>query len=125
MIRIAILSGLILIAGCNVQLKDPVQDFIPGTYARHSEHEYGKEFDTLIISVQNRIPNEYSILRKWKYERVLDGERLEPEFKQIITTGIYNAKNKLLQESQTLAVYTFDPDRTVLFAGKTQYKKVK
>jgi hypothetical protein len=121
----AFITGLLIIAGCDTQSADPIQEFIPGTYVRFSKHEFGTEWDTLVISVQNPIANEYQILRKWKYERVLDGQKLDPEYKRVITSGIYNTKEELLRESQTLAVYTFDPGRAVLFAGKSEYNKLK
>ncbi|MEO7982567.1 MAG: hypothetical protein ABI688_00670 [Bacteroidota bacterium] len=73
MIHIAVL----LLYGCGLnKIKDEVQEFIPGTYIRFSTQEFGTEYDTLVISLQNQTVNVYRILRKWKYERVLDGEGL-------------------------------------------------
>ncbi len=111
-----------LIYGCR-GYKDPVREFIPGTYIRFSQHEFGNEYDTLVISVQNKSANEYKILRNWKYERVLDGEKIEPEFKRSVTTGIYNSTHKLLMENETGDMYSFDVQSNLLFNGPVKYRK--
>jgi len=115
----------IIAESCNYTLNDQVQNFIPGTYIRFSQHEYGTEYDTLSISLQNKTSNEYQVMRKWKYERILDGERIEPEYKKQTTTCIYDSKDKLLEETETGANYSFDPKRSRLFAGSIEYKKIK
>ncbi len=116
----------LFIYGCGlVKTEDEVEGFIPGTYIRFSQHEFGNEYDTLAISVQNKWANEYKILRKWKYERILDGEKIEPEYKRSVTTGIYNSTHKLLRENETGDLLTFDVSRNLLFAGSAQYKKIK
>jgi hypothetical protein len=112
------------VLSCNERLSDEIKESIPGTYTRFSEHEFGKEYDTLVIVVQNKSANEYKILRKWKYERVLDDEQLAPEYKHTETSGIYNAKNRIIEETQTGDIISFDPARNILFAGATQYKKL-
>ena len=115
---------LIACLGCNVQLTDRIQEFMPGTYIRASHHEFGVEFDTIFIAIQNQTSNQYSITRNWKYERVLDGQKLNPEYKQIIWSGIYDSKSHILRDAGTNGAYTFDPDRSLLFVGNTEYKKL-
>ena len=111
--------------GCGlIKTKDEVQDFIPGTYIRFSEHEFGTEYDTLVITLQNKSVNEYRILRKWKYERVLDGKRIEPEYKRLISSGIYNATHKLLQENESGDIFSFDVTQHLLFNGPIKYQKL-
>jgi hypothetical protein len=107
-----------------IKSKDQVQAFIPGTYIRFSEHEFGKEYDTLIITLQNSSADEYKILRKWKYERVLDGARLEPEYKRTNTSAVYISKYKLLQETETGDNYSFDLSAKCLFNGPIKYQKL-
>lgn len=123
---ILIIHLLILfwIYGCQDLQPDPVQKFIPGTYARFSQHEYGTEFDTLVITLQNTSANEYKILRKWRYERVLDGVPLEPEYKRTTTSAIYNTSHKLLRETETGDFYSFDTHQKVLFNGPIKYNKL-
>lgn len=104
--------------------KDEVQEFIPGTYGRFSKHEFGAEHDTLVITIQNQSANEYRIVRKWKYERLLDGKKIKPEYKKITTSGIYNCTHQLLQEKETGDFYSFDVKKKLLFNGPTKYQKL-
>ena len=103
---------------------DPIVEFIPGTYIRFSQHEFGTEYDTLVITPQNNTTNEYTILRKWKYERMLDGSNIEPEYKRLTTSGIYNAKHKLLEETGSGDIFSFDVKGKLLFNGPTTYHKL-
>ena len=116
---------MLLACGCGlIKSKDEVQEFIPGTYIRFSQHEFGTEYDTLVITMQNKSANEYRILRKWKYERVLDGKRIEPEYKRLISSGIYNATHKLLQENESGDIFSFDVTQHLLFNGPIKYQKL-
>jgi hypothetical protein len=110
---------LIAIGACSEVKPDPVSGFIPGTYIRYAEHEFGHEYDTLVITA---IGNQFSIQRKWKYERVLDGQLIEPEYKKTTMTGILN--RGILTEEQTGAYYSFDLDAKCLYSGDTRYDKV-
>jgi hypothetical protein len=115
----------VLFAACNGLTKDEVKEFIPGTYIRSSENEFGKEYDTLIVSLQNSSANAYKIIRKWRYDRVLDGKPLEPEYKQTESSGIYDADKKQLQETETLEFFTFDTGKKLLFSGANKFTKIK
>ncbi|MEP7375298.1 MAG: hypothetical protein ABI675_17995 [Chitinophagaceae bacterium] len=120
------IAALLLICSCNsFYTRDEVQELIPGMYIRFSQHEFGTEYDTLVITLQNKTANEYKILRKWKYERMMDGTVIEPEYKRLTTSGIYNIKHKILQEAETGDVFSFDVKKKLLFSGLTQYKKIK
>ena len=115
----------LLLYSCGlIKTRDEVQEFIPGTYIRFSEQEYGTEYDTLVILLQNKAANEYRILRKWKYERVLDGKRIEPEYKRVISSGIYNTTHKLLQENESGDIFSFDFTQHLLFNGPIKYQKL-
>lgn len=114
-----------LLYGCGLmQRKDEIRDFLPGTYTRFSQHEYGYEYDTLTITLQNKAAGEYKILRQWKYERLLDGKLIEPEYKQVTTSGIYNEDRRLLRETETGDFLSFDVKDKVLFNGPTKYQKL-
>ena len=117
----------LLVIACSCQLKkakDEVMDFIPGTYIRFSQHEYGTEYDTIAISLQNNSAKGYKIVRKWKYERVLDSQPVEPEYKRVTTAAIYSTKNKFLRETETGDIYSFDTKENLLFNGPIKYKKL-
>lgn len=118
---------LLMVAGlfsCRESKRDSVREFIPGTYIRYSEHEFGHEYDTLVITLLNESVGKYSILRKWKYERVLDGKWLEPEYKRTETSGLFNPRQKLLQDTETGAIYSFDVKEGVAFNGPVKYQKL-
>ncbi len=119
------ISVLLLLASCSSSENDAFKEFIPGTYIRFSQHEFGKEYDTLVISLQNESASHYQILRKWRYERVLDGKSIEPEYKQENSSAIYNPETKVLQETKTLELSTFDPEKKLLFNGTNEFTKIK
>ena len=121
---ILLLILLIVLYSCREWKPDTVREFIPGTYIRYSQHEFGHEYDTLVITPQNKSAGEYAILRKWKYERVLDGVWLEPEYKRTKTTGLYNTRHKLLRETESGTIYSFDVTEKILFNGPVKYKKL-
>lgn len=120
-----LLVGTTLLSCGNGTSADEVKTNIPGTYVRASQHEYGKEFDTLVVSLQNEAANEYKVNRRWQYERVLDGKAIEPEYKSTTTTAVYDEAAKQLKETETGDTYSFDPATKSLFAGSTKYEKLK
>lgn len=121
-----LVASSITIYSCNsFSSKDELQEFIPGTYARQSEGEFGKSYDTLVISLQNKAANQFKIIRRWRYDRVLDGKPIEPEYKITETSAVYDATAKTLQESETLEVFTFDIKKQLLFDGPNQFVKIK
>jgi hypothetical protein len=110
--------------GCREFKQISIREFIPGTYIRYSVHEFGHEYDTIVITLQNETADQYSILRKWKYERVLDGVPLAPEYKQVFSTGYYHENKKLLEVIKSGEVYSFNPQQRKLFNGKINYQKL-
>jgi hypothetical protein len=115
---------MLFMYGCDmIGRPDETEKFIPGIYIRFSQHEFGIEHDTLVISVQNKLADEYKIVRKWKYERMLDGIKIEPEYRRQTTTAYYNSEHRLLTEKNTGTVYSFDIARNLLFNGPVKYKK--
>lgn len=113
------------LAGCGlINPSDRVKVFIPGTYIRFSKNEFGNEYDTLIISLQNSSAGEYKIVRKWKYERQANGETIDPEYKIKITAAIYDSKHKLLQEMSTGRIYSVDVSSKCVFNGPVKYQKL-
>ena len=113
------------LAACSSAESDAIKEFISGTYIRFSQNEFGKEYDTLEISLQNKAAGQYQILRKWRYDRVLDGKPIEPEYKQQKTFGLYDPEKKLLEETETLEAISFDAEKKLLFQGKNQFTKIK
>lgn len=123
---IIVISALFAIvgSGCGlIRKKEEIQRYIPGTYVRFSEHEFGRECDTLIISLQNSSVNEYKIVRRWKYERVVDGHKIMPEYKIKVSVAIFDPGRKLLQETGSGRIYTFESSGS-LFSGAVKYRKL-
>lgn len=108
------------IYGCRDGKPVLLQEFIPGTYIRFSSHELGQEYDTLTISLQNESASQYKITRRWKYERT--GE--EPEYQLITTAGIYDAKESIMEDTETGDLISFDPKQNCLFIGTIKYQKL-
>jgi len=123
-LMLAALPLSILSCGTN-QESEEIMGFIPGTYARQSEGEFGKSYDTLVISLQNKTANQFKIVRHWRYDRVLDGKPIEPEYKVTETSAVFDASSKALQESETLDAFTFDTKKKLLFDGPNQFIKIK
>lgn len=123
--KYAIIFLALLSVACNGIMKDEVKEFIPGIYTRNAETEFGKAYDTLVISLQNKSANEYKILRKWRYDRVLDGKPIPPEYKVTETSGIYDADKKQLQETETFEFFTFDVENKLLYNGANKFTKIK
>ncbi len=119
------ISVLLVLTGCSSSESDAIKEFIPGTYIRSSQNEFGKAYDTLVISLQNNSASQYQVLRKWRYDRVLDGKPIEPEYKLTRSSGIYDKEKKVLQETETLELFTFDIERKLLFNGTNQFNKIK
>ena len=115
---------LFLSCGGNKE-SDEILNFIPGTYSRESDGEFGKSYDTLVISLQNKAASQFKIQRRWRYDRVLDGKPLEPEYKITETSAVYDAETMSLKESETLQAFTFDTEKKLVFDGPNQFIKIK
>lgn len=108
------------IYGCRDARPVMIQEFIPGTYIRFSSHESGKEYDTLAISMLDAIANEYTITRRWRYERADS----PPNYQLIITAAIYYPDDKILEDIESGDLLTFDPKQSCLFIGTLKYQKL-
>jgi len=117
--------SIFFVSCSDLNKNDDIAEFIPGTFIRYSRHEFGSEFDTVIITLQNKFFNQYKILRKWKYERILDGVKLEPDYKIHTTSATYDQNSMVLKEQETDNTYSFDPKQNLLFTGSTKYQKLK
>ena len=120
-----LLIAAFVLFGCSSSESDAINKFIPGIYIRNAETEFGKAYDTLVITLQNKSAKEYKIQRKWRYDRVLDGKPLPPEYKVSETSGLYDGEKKVLQETETLEFFTFDVEKKMLFNGANKFTKIK
>lgn len=122
---VLLITMLVIFNGCAQNgVKDDVERSIPGVYTRFSKHEFGTEHDTLVITLQNSTTHEYSIERKWRYDRVLDEKTLDPDYKQESGTGIYDPRHKYIKEIQSGNIFSFDVKEKLLFNGPAKYQKI-
>jgi hypothetical protein len=98
---------------------------LEGVYIRYAEHEFGKEWDTLVINKTGASPDGYQVARRWKYERVLDRKILTPEYKRMKTSIHFLDEEGLFVEEESGIRYSFNNSRNELIAGTTIYKKTK
>ena len=115
---------LIFITGCQLII-DP-KDFsrsVPGIYTRYSEHEFGIEYDTLVIEVKNKEDQYFTVERRWEYQRVLDGKNLIPDYKIIKNTGRYSPQTKQLRVNETGEYYYFNLKKKTILNGSIQYQR--
>lgn len=116
---------LIFITGCQLIIEH--KEFsrsVPGIYTRYSEHEFGFEYDTLVIEMVNKEDKIFTIERRWKYQRVLDGKSLTPEYKLIKNMGRFFPERKQLRVNETGEYYYFNLKQKTLLTGSIQYQKL-
>jgi hypothetical protein len=104
---------LVVFASCGQSAPD-----LSGTYVRSASHEFGREWDTVVITDQGAT---YSIERRWRYNRVLDGRPLPTEYKVSRSVGKYDHSGLRDQESGLLLT-GFDGGLRV---GSVEYQKIK
>jgi hypothetical protein len=110
---------------CGNSKSDAVRAFIPGTYVRHTTHEMGREWDTLEISRFSEGGNNYSILRRWAYERKLDGISQPLDYKLQDEAALYDEDKMVLMETSSGRILSFAPEKNLLFSGTNEYRKIK
>lgn len=104
---------------------DEIRAFIPGIYARFSDHEMRKEYDTLSIEMISEAGNNYRLLRSSRFKRKMDGQSFPWEHTKEEWTAIYDASNRVLNETVKGKVISFIPDKKILLVGNTEYKKIR
>lgn len=112
-----------LLSSCSIKSDNSIS-FIPGTYVRSEISEFGRVEDTITINLQNKDVNSFLIEQRWWYERFLDGEIQEPEYKVIRDQGIYQSDTKLLQNQRNLLFYSFDLENKRLYFGTFIFQKI-
>ncbi|RYE40424.1 MAG: hypothetical protein EOP48_24720 [Sphingobacteriales bacterium] len=123
--RYLFLSAVLwLLLACESSKSDEIRTFIPGTYARFSDHEMRKEYDTLRINVISETGNNYSLIRSSSFQRKMDGKEFAWEFTKEEWTAVYDENKRVLNETRKGKVLSFVPQRNTLLVGTTEYKKV-
>lgn len=124
-ILVLLLVVMVFIEGCNDIPSDVMAIQLPGTYIRSSSHEAGREWDTLVITLLNPSVGQYRVQRKWRYERVLDGERLAPLYKEKVSTAFFDKAARLLRETSTGKTLSIMGRKQLLYYGVVSYQKIR
>lgn len=122
--KIVMLTTGVVLFGCKEFFVDEIKLFIPGTYIRYATHEFGKEYDTITITLEDEAAEAYKITRRWRYERMRDTELLEPEYKITMTIGYYQQSRNQMWENGSGAIYMFDVKKKLLKNGSIKYLKL-
>ncbi len=115
---------LLLLLACESSKSDEIRIFIPGTYARFSDHEMRKEYDTIKIDVISETGNNYSLIRSSSFQRKLDGKEFPWEYTKEEWTAVYDENKRVLNETRKGKVISFVPEKSILLVGTTEYKKL-
>lgn len=121
-----LISGILtLLLACESNKSDVIREFIPGIYARFSDHEMRKEYDTIKIDVISETGNNYSLMRSSSFQRKLDGKEFPWEYTKEEWTAVYDENKRVLNETRKGKVISFVPEKRILLVGTTEYKKLK
>jgi hypothetical protein len=119
------IASFITLLACTSSKSDEIRSFIPGTYARYSDHEMRKEFDSLKIELISESGNNYRLTRSSTFQRKLDGQTFPWEHNDEEWTAIYDESKRVLNETSKGKVISFVPEKNIVLVGKTEYKKIK
>jgi hypothetical protein len=124
-----IVFTMLLFFSCGTS-KDDVEGFIPGVYARVFKDSLNETTntvgnDTLEIKKSTTGNSDfYEIHRKMKYQRTVDGQQKQEEYKTETWKGIYDKDKKVVQETTKGKLISFLPDKNILLVNSVEYKKI-
>lgn len=118
----ALIFSFLILLSCN-RSADKVVDFIPGTYVLHSEGEYSKARDTLVIGWLNSTT--VSIKRNTSFQRKRGAQLLREQHTQENWTGIYDTKDNSIHVARSGKLLTFMPNSNSVLLGTAKYLKIK
>ena len=119
-------AAAFVLSGCNLSSKsNDAKETIPGIYIRQSEGEFSKAIDTLIISANNEEAGTYLIIRKTRFNRIVDGKLQPPEYKAEKMIADYNEKSQQLQDMKTGRLFSFNVKTNELLFGTETYQKIE
>ena len=108
------------IYGCRDSSSPVSGESIPGTYIRFSKHEFGQEYDTIILERTSSDESHFLVTRRWRYERVNE----MPTYTKTTTVALFNTVNRTLEDGETGDVLIFDIKQGLLYIGATKYQKL-
>jgi hypothetical protein len=106
---------------CGLMQPDKVKAFVPGVYVRHYTDEYTDSYDTITIRAVN---DKYEVIKKTKFEKVMNNGGTAPGYTIQRWTGNYDDKTKSLWLEQAGKAISFNPAKKELIIGTQPYKKL-
>jgi len=117
------LLPLSLLAACGNNSRH-IKDFIPGTYVNEAQSCYSLANDTLQIAPNLLTENNYRIIHKTGFNRVITG-KLQPRERRIKTfTAIWDEQKQTLMILQNGVVLLFQPRGNQLLIENSTYRKI-
>ena len=115
---------LLLTAACRFSDGDMVKSFVAGTYVAEINQEFSTGNDTLFIIQISSSGENFKIIKHTTYRRRLDGKQFPLERKTRVSIGIYNKETKILTETPTGRIISFNPEKKELYVGAGVYNKI-
>lgn len=123
-------SLLTILAGAACNNSSAVKEFIPGIYAMSFRDSLSpttnvEGVDTLVISKQAQSGSDtYQIIRKTRYQRMLDSVKHAEEVKTVTWVGFFDKEHNIIK-TETEKILAFDLAGESLVIGDKKYKKVR
>ena len=115
-----LLAMVLFIVACH---RERTLNFIPGIYVNHAKGAYSQVDDTLVVRLLDG--NNYEILRRTGFNRVVDGKQGKREYETEVWSGVYDSEKGLINESRYGKLLSFFPDSGLLRVGSRTYNKIK
>lgn len=116
-----ILPIVLLLATCSTR-QNP--SGIGGTYTAFFEHEYGRNFDTLVLDKVNDGEDVYQASRRTGLIKKLKGKEFPKELSTETWILIYDSEQKIFREQKEGKIILWDQDKGTIQLGHRTYKKL-
>ena len=121
---LSLVAVIVFFSGCEV-IPDPVEEFIPGIYARHYIDEFTDSYDTIEIKpIVKRTDHSYVVFMRKKFVKITDGTVSGPFYDVKRWEADYDKNKKVLWIGVVGKTIYFDPHRKELKIGIQPYKKL-
>lgn len=121
--RLLIAIGWFCLVACQ-STGSNIRSFIPGTYAKFSEGEFSKAWDTIRISLYDAHSNTYVVLRHTGFQRIVEGKIQPKEYKKEQLRAVFDPSNGQMQDLKSGKLFVFSPDKGTVLMGSAEYRKV-
>lgn len=115
---------VVTLAACSGS-QEGIPEFIPGTYAKFTEGEFSKAWDTLRISLYDAKSNTYVVLRHTGYQTVREGKIQPKQYKREQLRTVYDPSNGQMQDLKSGKLFVFSVEKRTVLMGSAEYQKVE